>query len=350
MAWQVTKRIWDTAREIKQSDKLLLLALAEFADEQSVCWPSYETLAEMIGVNRRSAIRIVENLEEWGHVYIDQHAVGRSNTNTFLIATGLAPPEIEKILIERFGKSPDDAKVSTNTLIGKQDDYRKGVTHNTKSFPESGRYKRPKGVKADTKSVTHNTISHSQKGVMREQKVLPVTQKGVMDDTRTIIEPSTKPPLRGRESPAPIPKKQKKQREPPSPAYKVFIEITEYFAVNTHWRNEMARIVGDKPEDLEFWRKVIIGWTGKYPSKHNVEGMLDYYQRREIPGYQQPKNGVKPHGTYQRSNEKPTGESAKGERTTDTSTREYVYPDGHREPIPDVPPMPRLPRDGILSS
>lgn len=212
MAWKVTKRIWDTAREIKQSDKLLLLALAEFADEQSVCWPSYETLAEMIGVNRRSAIRIVENLEEWGHIYIDQHAVGRSNTNTFLIVTGLTSPEVEKVLIDRFGKSPDDANLSTNSLMGKQDDYRKGVTHNTKSFPESGRYKRPKGVKADAKSVTDNTISHSQKGVMREQKVLPVTQKGVMDDTRTIIEPSIKPPNGvGDKSPPPESDKPKKQ-------------------------------------------------------------------------------------------------------------------------------------------
>lgn len=92
----------------------------------------------------------------------------------------------------------------------------------------------------------------------------------------------------------PPPPKQKGQREITIPAFKVFVEITEYHAINAHWRSEMAQIVGEKPDDLEFWRRVIIGWTGKYSTKHNVEGMLDYYKRREIPGYQK----STPNGTY----------------------------------------------------
>jgi hypothetical protein len=105
------------------------------------------------------------------------------------------------------------------------------------------------------------------------------------------------------EQPPPKIRPDKKPKERPAviPAYKVFTEITNYFPITNYWRNEMAAIVGELPEDLEFWRKVVIGWTGKYPSKHNVEGMLDFYKRREIPGYQNG-NGASKNGhnqTYQ---------------------------------------------------
>jgi len=95
------------------------------------------------------------------------------------------------------------------------------------------------------------------------------------DSLETIKETTTK-------EIAPPPKS---QRAIIIPAYKVFVEVTDYYAITKHWRGEMARIVGETTEDLEFWRLVVIGWTGKYPSRHNVEGMLDYYKRREIPGY-----------------------------------------------------------------
>lgn len=37
MAWQVTKRIWDSPSQLKPTEKLMLLALAEHADEVGVC-------------------------------------------------------------------------------------------------------------------------------------------------------------------------------------------------------------------------------------------------------------------------------------------------------------------------
>lgn len=91
--------------------------------------------------------------------------------------------------------------------------------------------------------------------------------------------------------------KSKSQKPVTIPAFKIFVEITDFYAITKYWQTEAGRIVGDKPEDLEFWRRVVIGWTGKYPTKHNIQGMLDYYQRREIPGYQSngaSRNGHKP--------------------------------------------------------
>lgn len=150
-----------------------------------------------------------------------------------------------------------------------------------------------------------NTIEHNQ-----DERSYSETKKESLNQESNPSKESK------RERPA------KNPRAPDSPAFKVFTEITEYYAVNTHWRNETARIVGEKPEDLEFWRKVVIGWTGKYPSKHNIEGMLDFYKRREIPGYQA--SGVIKNGTHQRHNQQPTGESLANEPTFNPYTGETI--------------------------
>lgn len=103
MAWQVSKRVWSHAQNIKSSDKVMLLALADKADENGICWPkfdtSYETLADMVGVNRRSAIRIIDNLCEAGHV-LKAETVGRGNSNIFVVLSGLESIEISNLLTQ----------------------------------------------------------------------------------------------------------------------------------------------------------------------------------------------------------------------------------------------------------
>jgi hypothetical protein len=79
-------------------------------------------------------------------------------------------------------------------------------------------------------------------------------------------------------------KKPKKRRQPPTPAFKVFSGITGYHKITRYWRNKMADAVGDERECLELWAKVIKGWTGKGWFEGNIEGMLEFYQRGEIPG------------------------------------------------------------------
>ena len=61
----------------------------------------------------------------------------------------------------------------------------------------------------------------------------------------------------------------------------------------------MSNTVGDKRESLERWAAVIKGWTGKGWFEGNIEGMLDYYNRGEIPG--ENKNGAK-HGANKKRN------------------------------------------------
>lgn len=268
MAWQTSKRVWDHTKEIKESDKVMLLALADKADESGICWPkfdtSYETLSSMVGINRRSAIRIIEKLEEWGHVYIDEHATGRGNSNLFFIVSGLSSTDIETVLIDRFGKDTAEATLCAASLINKQDAHRKSVTGNTKKFPK-------KGVTDNPKGVTHNTFYDKKKGVTGEQKVLPVAQKGVTGNTQSKSPSDSTPNGVGDKSP------QLEKNPRASPSQLMFGALAKVCKIN--WkiateeergelnqnekilRVEVNAVPEDMPEFEKWWYKR--DWRGK---------------------------------------------------------------------------------------
>lgn len=132
------------------------------------------------------------------------------------------------------------------------------------------------------------------------------------------------------------------------PAVQVFVDITGKFVLNNAQIREIDEKVGRDPPALDRWRETVKAWQLAGNKINGISGMLDWF-KKGIPIYAQ-KNGAN-HGTYQNTNRKgikaleETGESLRGKRTTDIYTNEYVYPDGHREPIP---PVPGLSRDGIL--
>ena len=67
--------------------------------------------------------------------------------------------------------------------------------------------------------------------------------------------------------------------------------------------------VGDKSEDLLFWGKVILSYIAAGWNPNNINGMLDFYRRREIPGQQRTnQNGATKQPTQQSN--APTREQA----------------------------------------
>lgn len=140
----------------------------------------------------------------------------------------------------------------------------------------------------------------------------------------------------------PPPAKKPKAREPSEipEGVKIYRSLAHLYPEKALWP-EIDSTVGAEPEGLKLWHDVVYGYISSGYHKRNIKQMLEYFRRREIPTTQK----ASPNGhsnTYQRSNQRgikaleQTGESLKGERTIDTSTREYVYPDGHREPVPPV--------------
>jgi hypothetical protein len=68
------------------------------------------------------------------------------------------------------------------------------------------------------------------------------------------------------------------------PAIQAFREITHYYPPDA-WRKKVADTVGENG-GVERWRRTVEGWVGCGWNPRNVQGMLQFYRRGEIPGQQ----------------------------------------------------------------
>lgn len=93
-------RVWDSNRQ-SGTDLVILLALADRASEDGVCWPSLEALAERARLaDTRHVRRILRKLEQQGEIYTIPGA-GRGNTSLYLVCVGMTDQEIATVLIKR---------------------------------------------------------------------------------------------------------------------------------------------------------------------------------------------------------------------------------------------------------
>ena len=83
MSIKVMAKIWETGPE-KQSERFVLLALADFANDQGECWPSMQRLAEKTCMTERGAQKIVRRLEADGWLTIGTGG-GRHGCNQYTI-------------------------------------------------------------------------------------------------------------------------------------------------------------------------------------------------------------------------------------------------------------------------
>lgn len=65
MSVKVMSYVWDISL-FKGSDKLIMLCLADHADDAGVCWPSIETIARKSGVSPTTVKATLKKLEAGG--------------------------------------------------------------------------------------------------------------------------------------------------------------------------------------------------------------------------------------------------------------------------------------------
>ena len=63
---------WWDARGLKPNAKLVLLALADYADDRNQCWPSYETLADKCDISRTSVYSAIKDLKSAALIRVTQ--------------------------------------------------------------------------------------------------------------------------------------------------------------------------------------------------------------------------------------------------------------------------------------
>ena len=112
----ITDRIWQKSQAVG-SIKIMLLALAEFADEDGFCYPAHETLGRMIGLSgkpktiQRNVLHNLTKLVEAGEIICwkqQGRRGGRGYTNIYLISVGLAYEEITERIQRRFELQADE--------------------------------------------------------------------------------------------------------------------------------------------------------------------------------------------------------------------------------------------------
>ena len=106
--------VWEHSQH-KGSALLLLLAMADNADDQGYCWPGIEYLATKIRMTAQSVINITTTLEDSGELYA-QH--NRRHGNRYLVTTAMTPDEI-KLGLQKLGLSGEELETITQKIICK---------------------------------------------------------------------------------------------------------------------------------------------------------------------------------------------------------------------------------------
>lgn len=85
MSIKIMSEVWDHC-DLVGSKLLLLLAVADHANEERLCWPSYERLAQRCRLSKRHTMRLMQVLCDEGYLKATVRP-GRTHTNLYEIAS-----------------------------------------------------------------------------------------------------------------------------------------------------------------------------------------------------------------------------------------------------------------------
>jgi len=111
--------VWDNSKQTG-SALLMLLAIADHANDDGVCWPSVKRLAARCRVQERQAKKLIKQLEESGELIVER-GIGRKHTSLYTIkgAPECTINEAEKVYSSTkkvYSRTPKSAKkVSSST-------------------------------------------------------------------------------------------------------------------------------------------------------------------------------------------------------------------------------------------
>lgn len=91
MSIKLMAQVWDEATRLDGSELIVMLCLADHANDDGVCWPSTQEIADRCRVTRRHAVRLLSRLERGGYVYIRKES-GRATRYTLNITGNTVAP------------------------------------------------------------------------------------------------------------------------------------------------------------------------------------------------------------------------------------------------------------------
>lgn len=69
MSYELVAKTWGV--DVPPTQKLVLLALAHFADGEGRCFPKVETIVEHTGLSRRAVAGAIKALRDAGHIEVE---------------------------------------------------------------------------------------------------------------------------------------------------------------------------------------------------------------------------------------------------------------------------------------
>lgn len=84
MSVKIMSWVWDNGPDDK-TDLLVLLALADFCDDEGICYPSIRRIAEKSRLTERGVQKVIRRLESGGFLKI-KTGNGRHGTNTYALS------------------------------------------------------------------------------------------------------------------------------------------------------------------------------------------------------------------------------------------------------------------------
>ncbi|MBP8291734.1 MAG: helix-turn-helix domain-containing protein [Caldilineaceae bacterium] len=250
---------------------LMLLAIADHANDDGVCWPSISTLAEKARVKPRQAQNLITQLRESGELSV-RTGKGRNNTSIYVVTIG------EKGAIQRVIDRAEKVQSSAQ---------------NTQSSAENMQSSVIKHAIAIAYDPSEPSIEPSLEPSERAAALPPAPPV-----TPPAPAPTSKTPpavqsvafaLDG--EPLPASRPQTAFSLVKLPAVVAYRDIFLAYPP----KSQMVQIQAHGVEDMERWRTVLGAWCRCGYSPRNIGGMLDWYDdpaRMATPGAKGAKPGA----------------------------------------------------------
>lgn len=87
MSVQIMSKVWSDESIQNRSELLVLLALADHANDSGVCFPSIESIAKKSRLSQRGAQETIQKLKRDGKLEVEI-GKGRNGTNVYRVVTG----------------------------------------------------------------------------------------------------------------------------------------------------------------------------------------------------------------------------------------------------------------------
>lgn len=118
MSVKVMTAVWEESVH-KGAALLIMLALADHANDEGVSWPGLERLAQRARVSDRQAQAISTALIASGELHTLRNA-GRGHTNLYLVTIGHTAQSLMNVLVQRFNMGPEEARRMTYAILAKR--------------------------------------------------------------------------------------------------------------------------------------------------------------------------------------------------------------------------------------